>query len=239
GDLGRRFRGYDLVVVDGEEATRRQVRALRRGGRIVLAYLDVGTIEPGRGWYARARPYRLERWDRWGEWYADVDRPGYRRLIARRVAPAMLAKGFDGLFLDNTDMVEGHPRQKPGMRTLVGALASRVHATGRYLFAQNGEDSIGPLLRDYDGWNREDVTFTFDAGRHRYVRVGRADHRAAVAALRRIHRAGLLTLATDYVARGNARAVRVATRTACAAGALSYAADVELRRLPRPRRCPT
>jgi endo-alpha-1,4-polygalactosaminidase (GH114 family) len=234
----RRLAGYDLVVVDGQEATRRQVRALRRGGRLVLAYLDVGTIEPGRPWYRRARPYRLDRWSRWGEWYADVDRRGYRRLIARQVAPAMLHKGFDGLFLDNTDAIEVHPRQAPGMHRLVRRLSRRVHRGGRLLFAQNGEESIGPTLRYYDGWNREDVTSTWAPGRHRYVRTPRRDRRAAAAALRRMRRHGLLTLSTDYTRARDARAREAATRTACAAGALPYVADIELRRLEPPQPCP-
>src|SRR5579884_1717846 len=53
------YRGYGLVVVDGEDATPQLVAALHRGGTLVLAYLDVGAIEPGRPWYASARRYRL------------------------------------------------------------------------------------------------------------------------------------------------------------------------------------
>ncbi|MFL5850250.1 MAG: endo alpha-1,4 polygalactosaminidase, partial [Solirubrobacteraceae bacterium] len=97
-----RLAGFDLVVLDGEDAPRRDVRRLRARGKLVLGYLSVGTIEPGRSWYRRARRYRLDRWEDFGEWYAEVSARGFRRLIARKVAPALLAKGFDGLFLDNT-----------------------------------------------------------------------------------------------------------------------------------------
>jgi hypothetical protein len=82
-------------------------------------------------------------------------------LIAGKVARSLLRKHFDGLFLDNTDMIETHPRRARGMRVLVAPLARLVHARGDVLFTQNGEDSIGPTLRFYDGWNREDVTSTF------------------------------------------------------------------------------
>src|SRR4051794_12347576 len=165
-----RFRGYDLVVVDGQTSAR-SVRRLRRGGRLVLGYLSVGTIERGRPWFRAARPYRLDLWQDWGEWYAAVARRGFRRLIDRRVAPAMIRKGFDGLFLDNVDMVETHHGQTAGMRRLVRALGRRVHARGGLLFAQNGDDSVGALLPVLDGWNREDVSFTYSFGRHRYVAV--------------------------------------------------------------------
>ena len=72
GDISARYRGYDLVVVDGQEATRAQLAALRAGGRIVIAYLNVGAIEPERPWYRLMKGYRLDYWADFGEWYANV-----------------------------------------------------------------------------------------------------------------------------------------------------------------------
>jgi uncharacterized protein (TIGR01370 family) len=233
----RRPGRFDLVVVDGEEVTARQVARLRRHGTIVLGYLSVGTIESYRWWYPQAKPYRLELWDDWGEWYAAVARRGFRDLIAGRVAPRMLAKGLTGLFLDNTDMVETHPAQRRGMRRLVARLGRLVHARGKLLFTQNGEDSLGPTLRHYDGWNREDVTWTFDFETNQYVRVGSADRRAALAAARRMRSRGLLVTTVDYLPAGRPAASREARRHACRAGALPYVSDIGLSRVPRPRRC--
>ncbi|MEA2391053.1 MAG: polysaccharide biosynthesis protein PelA [Solirubrobacteraceae bacterium] len=239
GGVVRRFAPFDLVVVDGEEASSRQVAALRRRHKIVLAYLDVGTIEAGRSWYSRAKPYRLDLWGDWGEWYAAVDRVGYRRLLVRDVAPKILRKGFDGLFLDNTDMIETHARQRAGMVPLVGDLSRVVRRRHRLLFSQNGERSIGPTLRFYDGWNREDVTSTYDFGRRRYVRVSGSDRRAAQRALRSVRRRRLLVLSTDYVFEGDAAGARSAVGSSCAAGALPYVSDIGLRRVPRRAfRCP-
>jgi uncharacterized protein (TIGR01370 family) len=232
--LGR----FDLVVIDGQEAGPSQVAALRRQGTIVLGYLSVGTIEPWRPWYRRAKPYRLrDRFEEFGEWYAATSRAGYRRLIARRVAPRILRKGFDGLFLDNTDMIENHPRQGRGMRRLVATLDRLVE--DRLLFTQNGERVIGPTLRHYDGWNREDVTRTYDFDRGRYAPVPRRARRSARRGLRRMAEAGLLVTASDYVARGARRATNAAVRAACVAGALPFVTDIALRRLPRaPFECP-
>lgn len=239
GNLARRYAGYDLVVVDGGEATAAQVATLHRAGTVVLAYLDVGTIEPYRSWYAQAKRYRLDYWPAWGEWYARVSAPGFRRLIAGRVAPALLAKGFDGLFLDNTDMVETHPGERSGMVALVRELAALVHRRHGFLFAQNGDATVAPLLPYLDGWNREDVSWTYDASTHRYVRQSRADTAAALAALRRIRARGLLVTATDYVARGDAAAVAQSRLDACRAGALPFASDIELTRIPAaPLTCP-
>jgi endo-alpha-1,4-polygalactosaminidase (GH114 family) len=238
GAVARPLDRYDLVIVDGEEPSAGRVAALRRAGAIVLAYLDVGTIESGRSWSRAARPYRLDLLAEWGEWYADVRDPRYRSLIARRVAPRMLRKGFDGLFLDNTDMVESHPRQGGGMRRLAASLAALVHRRGGLLFTQNGEQSIGSTLRYYDGWNREDVSFTYDFGRSRYVARPARAVAAAQASLRRIAGAGLLVTATDYVPAGDYADTATAVQNACAAGALPFVSDIQLTRVPaEPLRC--
>lgn len=237
GDLTRRYASYDLVIVDGEEARAGQVAAIRQSGAIVLAYISVGTIEPGRSWYRRARLYRLELWGDWGEWYANVARPGMRRLITRSVAPKILAKGFDGLFLDNVDMIETHRKQKRGMRMLVRSLSKLVRARGGLLFTQNGFSVIGPLIPDLDGWNREDVGYSYDFDRTRYYRTSARDTRAAQQELRTIKARGLLTLATSYT-RGSAAERTRAAELACGAGALPYVSNIGLTRLGTPLSCP-
>jgi hypothetical protein len=178
----------------------------------------------------------LELWDDWGEWYADTSKAGFRNLITGRAVPPMLAKGFDGLFLDNVDMISDHRAQTAGMYTLVRDLSNLVHADGRLLFAQNGEEIIDPVLGELDGWNREDVTSTYDWDTDRYVAVPAGDTRGALAALRRIEAAGVVTTTADYTADGggwgagslNAKAVS----NACSVGALPSVSNIGLTRIP-------
>ena len=238
GALDKPLGEYDLVVVDGVEASRRRVAQLRRRGAVVLAYLSVGTIERGRPWSRAAARFRLDRLEEWDEWYADVNARGYRRLVAGRVAPSLLRKGFDGLFLDNTDMVEEFKKERAGMRALVRALSALARGRGGLLFSQNGQASIGPLLPFYDGWNREDVTSTYSFKRKRYVRTSPAQLADAQAALRRISAAGLLVTTADYTAAGDLATEQAAVANSCAAGAIPFVGDIGLRRLPaQPLAC--
>lgn len=236
-----RLGAFDLVVVDGELARADEVAALRRAGSTVLAYLSVGTIERWRSWYAELKPFRLGAWRDWeDEWFADVSRRKLRRLLARRIAPGILAKGFDGLFLDNVDMIEtrGHRRQRAGMRKLVLTLSGLVHDGGGLLFTQNGRWGLRRLglLDAIDGWNREDVTWTYDFERRRYVRNRPGAKRAALRELGAMAARGLTTTATDYTRAGDSEAERESVANACAAGALPYVSDIGLsaRRLPDP-----
>lgn len=233
--LGR----YDLVVVDGGTTTAAQVQGLQDRGAIVLGYLSIGTVEPYRPWFATARDrgWLLDRWEDWDEYYADVSAPGLRTLLLGE-ARAELAKGFDGLFLDNVDMVEDHPAQAVGMRQLVADL-DRAVGSGRSLFAQNGDASIDAVADHLDGWNREDVSWTYDFATETYRATSAADRRAALDTLRRLRAKGLLVTATDYTAQATGTAVSEARTAACGVGALPFASDIALRRLPAsPPTCP-
>ncbi len=233
GDISARFAGYDLVFVDGEEASPQQIAELQSTGTIVMGYLSIGTIEPYRSWYKRLKPFRLkQKFEEFDEFYANVKAAGYRKRIVR-IARGILAKGFDGLFLDNVDMIQLFRKQKRGMRRLVRRLSSLAHSQGRFLFAQNGANLIGPMLPFLDGWNREDVTWSYNFERRTYFRLPSADRTQALADLQRIGSFGLLTLATDYTA-GDAEAFNESVGNACAVGAIPFVSNIELTRIPQP-----
>lgn len=240
GDVPARYRGFDLVVADGQEAKPAQIAGMQAHGTVVLAYLSVGTIESYRPWYRDLKRYRLEAWKDWkDEWYADVSKRGFRRAILREIAPKILAKGFDGLFLDNTDMIETHRAQRTGMRRLIRGLGAQVHGDGGLLFAQNGGGVITPSLPYLDGWNREDVSWTYDFDHRRYKALRAGETAYAQRELRRIAGEGLLVTATDYTAHARGEPVRDSIANACDAGALPYVSDIGLRRVPKaPYRCP-
>jgi uncharacterized protein (TIGR01370 family) len=236
--VAAQFRGFDLVVLDGVDASAAAVAALRAQGSIVLAYADIGAIEEGRPWSAAAAPYRLDRWEQWNEWYADVTKPGYRALVTDTIVPPMLAKGFDGLFLDNVDMVDTHPAQRGAMIGLVAQLSATVRGRGGFLFAQNGDDAtVDALLPHLDGWNREDVSFTFDDASGGYTPVGPADKQAALATLRRLKSRGVFVTTVDYVTDAGGAEARAAVQAACGAGAVPSVGDIGLTRVLPPQRC--
>jgi uncharacterized protein (TIGR01370 family) len=237
-DVADLFRGFDLVVVDGVDAPADGVAALRARGTIVLAYVNVGAIERNRPWSDAAQPYRLDHWDQWDEWYADVTQPGFRSLVTGTMVPPMLAKGVDGLFLDNVDMVDSHPAQRPAMVGLVADLSATVRGRGGLLFAQNGEDAtVDAMAPHLDGWNREDVSFTFDDGAGRYEEVGPADREAALATLRRLRSRGVLVTTIDYLDDPAGPDAAAARRAACDAGAVPSIGDINLTRVVPPLHC--
>ena len=243
-----RLGDYDVVVIDGEEASPGEVSALGDEGSVVLAYLSVGTIEKWRSWYPTVKRYRLAAWQDWkDEWFADVSKEGLRDALADEIAPAILAKGFDGLFLDNVDMIEPrkHKDQREGMRELVARLGDLVHADAGLLFAQNGYwgfEKFGILADGHlDGWNREDVTWTYDFEKREYVHNSRRGLDEALSDLIAMRDLGLFTTATNYTRRSTGPAVDESIDDACGVGALPFIGDIGLtaKRLPTsPYVCP-
>ncbi len=247
-EVADRLGDYDVVVVDGEEASAGVVSALQDEGSVVLAYLSVGTIEKWRSWYDDLRRYRLSAWQDWkDEWFADVSKGGLRDALADEIAPGILAKGFDGLFLDNVDMIEPkrHKKQRDGMRELVARLGEVVHSDDGLLFAQNGYWGFRKfgILDDghLDGWNREDVTWTYDFDKRKYVRNSDRDRDEALDDLAAMRGKGLFTTATNYAKKSTGKAVDESIADACSVGALPFIGDIGLtaKRLPeQPYVCP-
>ena len=231
------LRGYSLVVVDGETTPAWRVRQLQAQGAEVLAYLSIGTIEDGRWWSAAARGHRLDRWQDWGEWYADVNSPAFRTLIASRVLPRTLTAGFDGVFLDNVDMVESHPRQRTGMAALLSAVSREVHRRGRLVLAQNGDGQLPWMLPWLDGWNREDVSFTYEFDTGRYRRTSPSERGLAARTISRVRALRRTALTTDYLpnpaSSAAAQQLSEAVRFSCALGAKPYVGSIGLDRMPR------
>jgi uncharacterized protein (TIGR01370 family) len=225
---------HDLVVVDGTDPTPEEVAMVRRTGTIVLGYLSVGTLEPGRPWFAEAERegWLLDRWEQWDEWYANVADPGLRTLLID-VAADVLATGVDGLFLDNTDLGDTHPDQRAAMAALVAEIDALV-GPERLLFAQNGDPVDAGLVDHLDGWNREDVTFTWDAAASAYVPTADDDRTDALEQLQALHDEGLLVTATDYLPELAPELVAETIANACGVGALPFAADIDLTQVPEP-----
>ncbi len=232
GDPIARLSLYDLVVVDGQETSPELVNELQDTGTLVFGYVSVGTDEPQRPWSPYLEQYRLDYWGDWDEYFLDVADPACREAIIEHVVEPVLSKEFDGLFLDNTDMVETHPEQAEGMRALVAEIDELLDSE-QLLFTQNGSDSIDELLPYLDGWNREDVTWTYDFDAEKYRRVAEQEHAAALEEIAAMQDAGVLVLSTDYTT-GDPEIDAECAEAARAVGALPYVSDIGLERLGGP-----
>lgn len=206
----------DLARDAGSSYFRRdEIEALRRSGKKVLAYFEIGSIEKFRPEYGllrrHARDLILNRWNEWPDeffvrywderWWTDVIRP--------RVDQALRA-GFDGVYLDtplayeslDLSMVRGWTRDSLA-RAMVNLIArisryAKARHPGFWIVPQNS-----PELRTYpgyvsaiDGIGMEELFF--QATDHPCVEDWCAENLANARALRD---AGKFVLAVDYASR--------------------------------------
>jgi uncharacterized protein (TIGR01370 family) len=223
---------FDLVVIDGDNASKSLVKQLHGKDKLVLAYVSAGTLEPYRSWFAEAKKkgYTLKYWPEWGEYYAKVSHPGMQALLLKQTS-RYLANGVDGLFLDNTDMIEAEPSQRDGMIALVRAL--RKQAGNRLLFAQNGIDVVDLWVDQLDGWNYESVSTTYDFATKKYLPQQATVTAAVTAKLRAVSQTSVFITTTDYTPSTGSPLTGVAIAHACRIGAVPFVSNIALSRIPK------
>jgi polysaccharide biosynthesis protein PelA len=171
-----RLSEFDLLVLDPDaRLDLARLRRLAPGKQIILGYLALCELGPGRGYAAKARDagvllHESATWP--GSFYLDIRRPEWRRMVVEEIAPAILRIGFDGLFLDTIDdaawlETTGNPRLV-GMRdAAVGMLSSIRHSFPTTpLMLNRGFELLPAIERDLDMVLAESI-LTTTAGRER------------------------------------------------------------------------
>lgn len=96
---------YDTIVIDAQYFSAEQIAALHQSGHTVYSYINIGSVEDFRPYYNDYKAYTIADYENWeGERWVDVSKDVWKDFILKKLAPEILAKGVDGLFVDNTDI---------------------------------------------------------------------------------------------------------------------------------------
>ena len=127
-----------MIVIEPDDYTSAEVKAIKAKGYIVLAYLSVGTLEKEREWYPRFKRYRLKQLEDWhNEWYIDIRRVEWLNFLVSR-AKALRKKGYDGLWCDNLDVYE-YNKSKSMYTACIDTLI-KLKNTGGYIMVNGGSE---------------------------------------------------------------------------------------------------
>lgn len=166
-DLNR-LAGFETVVIDAQYFSADSIRTLRQSGHKVLTYLNLGAIEDFRSYYDAWRDLFLGPYENWPEeQWVDVSNIRWQRFLLEDLAPAMVAKGVDGFFVDNCDVYALFPREGiyEGLATVLTGLKSLrptviINSGDAFLnayFQRNGQ--VNTIL---SGINQETVLTAID-----------------------------------------------------------------------------
>lgn len=200
---------FGLVDIDVEDGagnySTADVATLKAGGSTVVSYLNIGAAEDFRSYWSQASAYKLNSYDGWpGEYWMDVSNPGWRDLIVNTVAPQLVAKGVDGFYLDNIDVVDEYPGRsdiRAGVVELVRQLRAKYpdkiiigQTWGLTPLGDTGSD--GRKMYQYlDGISKEEVNSTYQGG---YQKIPVAESDAMVRELVSWRDRGLVVFTLDY-----------------------------------------
>ncbi len=136
---------FDLAVLDGDAHP--DLSNLTTGSTILLGYVSLAEVGEYR-WYwpqMRDQPWLLGKNPNWDSHMVDVRERQWHDLLLDHVIPAIIAKGFQGLFLDTIDTAEYlekyHPDQKhPGSQKAMVKLIKKIRKRfpGIYLAGNRG-----------------------------------------------------------------------------------------------------
>ena len=98
------FEPYDLLVFDSQYHP--PLDQLNEDGKTLLGYISLGEVEKHRRYYrdVRKEGILLQENKFWkGSYFVDVRSYKWKNRVIKDLIPAILAKGFDGIFLDTLD----------------------------------------------------------------------------------------------------------------------------------------
>ena len=133
-----------LIVVEPEDYTMEEIKALKKNGAKVLAYLSIGSVSDERPYYKQLKPYQLKRLEDWPhERYIDLRRAQVREWIQKQ-AKTFKGAGFDGWWLDNVDVYEEYKSTEMFDAILLTIQAIKV--VGGYVMINGGKEFLTDLL---------------------------------------------------------------------------------------------
>lgn len=159
---------YGVAVVQPGHFSAVSVQTLHTAGCKPLAYLSIGE-EPETGSLAEwvmidphtGQPAQNPHWQ---TYYVDCRVAVWQRKILQQEIPAILQRGFRGLFLDTLDVQERFPQTRPGVVQLVRLIRAMYPQV--WLVANRGFSILPQLLPLLDGVMFEAMSSRYENGRY-------------------------------------------------------------------------
>ncbi|MNX32285.1 hypothetical protein D3C86_624910 [compost metagenome] len=230
------LRTPDLLVLEPDHPW--NPTTLRRPGQKILAYLSLGEVHKTRAYFPelqRAKGTLVGPNPNWPDaQMVDPRSPAWRRLVLDRLAPEILAKGYDGFFFDTLDTADHLDRlgKHPGARSAMAQLIKDLRKKyPEILLLPNG----GLPLMDEAGGAFSALTtesvftdYQFQPPTYRLRDPQGAEVRRAEIS-RRAEALGVRVLVIEYADTPEMRAV--AWRNATEAGFVPFVSDIGLTRI--------
>ena len=160
--LEKLTKGNDIVVIEGQSFSAKQIKALKKKGKTVYSYLDVGSLETYRPYYRKFKHLALDPYENWpDEYWIDVSDRSWQEYISGTVAGKLKKKGIDGFFIDNCDVYSVY-NERNGMYKGLVAIMKNLKNLDADVVINGGDVFVKRLIKEekatlIDGVNQECV----------------------------------------------------------------------------------
>ena len=198
-----RLRDYRIVVIEPSEFNADQISKLRKSGKKVYGYLNIGAIEKYRPYYNRFKDKTLDSYKEWpNERWVDVSDAEWQRFVVDELGKKYSEMGFDGFFIDNADVYHHYHTDSTfkGLCSILKGLKSyklSILINGGDVFVSRCMDEkIANTL--FDGINQETVFTDIDFERKSYGKQAVKETRYFKEYLSRVKKNGLSVYLLEY-----------------------------------------
>lgn len=176
---------YKMIVVDSDAHP--SISELKRSSqKIVLGYISVGEVESYRKYFSLVKQQGLlmrqnANWP--NSWMVDMRSKKWVSMLLDRVAPSILASGFDGFFLDTVDNAEYleslDPVNNAGMKEAAKQIILELRARfpNAKIMMNRGYAVLPDIGKHIDYLLAESVYSSFDFKSSRYFVVENQQYR--------------------------------------------------------------
>ena len=166
-----RLKKYDLIVIDAQYFTKKDIESLHQNGTKVYTYLNIGSVENFREYYKTYEKFTIGKYEHWDEEkWVDVSVPVWQKFI-EQLSKKLFEKGVDGFFIDNCDVYYYAPRKSifEGLTAIlqnIMTLKKAVIINGGDTYVTKYRERYGAVDHIMTGVNQESVWsgIDFDKG---------------------------------------------------------------------------
>lgn len=202
-----KVRAHNVIVLDPAAAL--EIKAERREGQVFLAYIPVVETSPGtppaKAAQARGIP-TLDTNEAWSSQVRDVTHPQWESYVMEDLIAPVLAKGYDGFFLDTLDSVEKittlAPSKSVAARRAVSRLIRRLRAAypKAPIVLNRAWEWAFDLAKDVDGVLIESLFQGWNGATKSYQAQPTEDTQWLLQRIKRLQTRRLRVFVLDYVA---------------------------------------
>lgn len=197
-----KLKGYDVLVVDAQYLSARNIKRLHKSNKKIYSYLNVGSIENFRPYYSKFKSIILGKYEDWPEEsWVDVSSGKWQKFMFEK-GEELRNKGIDGFFVDNADIYHISPKQKiyNGLTTILKSL--KTQSTD--IIVNGGDAYVLKTIKNnrkpkyIDGINQETVFSKIDFENSRLLKQSASSKSYYKSYCRRAKRAKLSVHLLEY-----------------------------------------